>query len=174
MSMARAKSEPETLPVPVSPARQDVIEREQAVVAQIDAILERRPEAISWDVADCANEGKTLRAQTDPGVPAAVKDGWRGFIVDWWIGVWETADPNTRVPLVLPCLALISRDDQLVRLTGWPAISAWGTLLRAAGIQRMREGIPVVVRRRPSGTVGHSYWVVLPDWNQLKQDKEGA
>lgn len=174
--MSRTKqAEPNALVhLPSAASPQEVLEHEQMLAAQLDAFVQHRPDSISWDVADVENEALTLRAMTDPGVPAQVKDGWRGRVRDWWIGLWESGDQETRQPRVDPCLALIDTQDNLIRLTGWPAISSWSTLLRAAGIARVRQGIPVVVRRRPSGTTGRSYWIVLPDFALLKQDNGGA
>lgn len=172
--MTRQKAEMTVETVPVAASPQEVMEREQMLAAQLDAFVQHRPDSISWDVADVENEALTMRAMTDPGIAQQIKDGWRGVVRDWWIGLWESADQETRMPRVDPCLVIIDAQDNLVRLTGWPAISSWSTLLRAAGIGRVRQGIPVVVRRRPSGTVGRSYWIVLPDFAELKRDNGGG
>jgi hypothetical protein len=153
---APAQPAPVATPIPQFPP--------PAVVEEnVANIISRHPDAISFDPSDEANEMLSLRCQTDPGIASQLKDGWRGIVNTWYVGTWQVPDEGTGEVMTLPSLVLLTTRNELVRLTGWPAINSWATLLRAAKADRIRQGLPVIIKRRPSGTAGHSYWLVLPD-----------
>lgn len=156
--MAKPKS---SVPVPV---REGVPEPEEVRQA-IQRIHAENHGAISYDVADEANELLHLRVQTDPGIAAQQRDGWRGVVREWAVTPWDITDETTGEVVTLPSLVLISDKGELVRLTGWPSVSSWAGIVRAAGVEKLRAGVPVVVKRRPSGTAGRSYWMVQIDCN---------
>lgn len=133
------------------------------VEANLARHRERHEHAVSFDSTDPANEMLAVRCATDPGIPASMRDGWRGIVVSWWIGPYNYENEETGEVAVLPSLVLIDHKDSLVRLTGWPAISAWSGIMCAVSSERRSKGIPVVIRRRPSGTAGRSYWTVVVD-----------
>lgn len=151
---------PAPAPTPAPPATAVV---PAPTADNVRAVVARHPDAISFDPADEANELLSLRCQTDPGIAAQQRDGWRGLVTGWYVGTWEIADETSGEVVTLPSLCLLTPRGELVRLCGWPAITSWANLVRAAGADRCRAGIPVVVKRRPSGTAGRSYWIVLPD-----------
>lgn len=103
------------------------------------------------------------RLVTDPGIEAAERDGWRGAVNRWAAFATEQTDEETGEVQHIPTLALMSPDGDVVRLSGWPSITSWATILKALGEERCKRGIPVRVHRRLSGTVGRSYWVVSID-----------
>lgn len=143
-------------PVPAPAAPEDIVE------VNVRELVSAHPDAISFDVADPANEMLALRCACDPGVASQVKDGLRATVKAWYVGTWTVTEQDSGRLLTLPSLVLITEREDLIRLTGWPCISSWATLLRAAGADRIRAGLPVVIRRRQSGTAGRSYWVILP------------
>lgn len=127
------------------------------------AALAKMPDLISYDPTDEESELLTIRCATEMGIPSQQRDGWRACVAQWWVGPYETEDEETGEVVTLPTLVLISRDGELARYAGWPAIKSWARIVRAAGAERCRQGINVVVRRRPSGTAGRSYWQVMAD-----------
>jgi hypothetical protein len=119
--------------------------------------------ALSYDANAEENALLHLRCLTDPGVSAQQRDGWRGIVKQWACVPYDYEDGQTGEIVTLPCLVLISAKNELVRLSNWPAINSWAAIVRAAGVERCRAGIPVVVRRRQSSTAGRSYWSVQID-----------
>lgn len=127
------------------------------------AALAKMPDLISYDPTDADTEMLTVRCATEMGISSQQRDGWRGRVVTWWMGPYETEDEETGEVVTLPTLVLITTDGVLARYAGWPAIKSWAKIVRAAGAERCRQGIDVVVKRRPSGTAGRSYWQVMAD-----------
>lgn len=138
----------------------------EEVRRNVTDIVSRHPDAISFDAADPEYELLVLRCETDPGIAAQQRDGWRGTVTGWYVGTWAVTDEVTGEVVTLPSLCLLTARGELVRLTGWPGITSWANLIRAATADRVRQGLPVVVKRRASGTAGRSYWIVLPDCGQ--------
>lgn len=126
-------------------------------------LVERAPDALSYDPTAPEHELTHMRCLTDPGIQAALKDGWRGTVCAWAVVPWDLVDERSGECLTLPSLALIDTEGRLVRLTGWPSVNCWAAIIRACGADRARRGIPVVIRRRQSGTAGRSYWNVVID-----------
>lgn len=141
----------------------EVVLSEDMVRSNIQTAISQLPELISFDITDPEKEMLALRCAVDPGVPATQRDGWRGTVVQWWVGPYQVPDEETGEMITLPCLVLIPAEGELVRLTGWPAINHWAQILRAATAERCLRGIKVRVARRASSTTKGSYWCVLPD-----------
>lgn len=129
--------------------------------------------ALSYDPATPEGEMLNLRVLTDPGVPAVQRDGWTGTVVNWGVGIWRVTDEATGDEIELPSLLLIPAHGQAVRLSGWPAISAWAMIVRAAGVERIRRGLRVRVSRRSSGATGRSYWSVMVCTDQMGGNSDG-
>ena len=127
------------------------------------AALAKMPDLISYDPTEVDNEILTVRCATEMGIPSQQRDGWRAKIVAWWVGPYECEDEETGEVELVPSLALITSDGVLARYYNWPVIKSWAKIVRAAGAERCRQGIDVVVKRRPSGTSGRSYWQVMAD-----------
>lgn len=130
---------------------------------EIRALIAAEPDALSYDADDPAMELLHLRLATDPGCDAVDRDGWRGLAVHWQIGVWRAEKEDGGAPIILPSLALLAADGRLCRLSGWPAVNAWCQILTAVKPERIRAGIPIVVRKRQSGSTGRQYWSVSID-----------
>src|SRR5579875_908495 len=120
-----------------------VLSQREVVEQGLIAVRQTHPDVVSYDETDPESETLRLRIMVDPGVQ-------------------EVTDEATGEVRYLPSLALVSTDDQLLRLTGWPAIGAWLRLVSAAGADRVRAGLRVRVRRQPSRRAGRSYWVIVP------------
>lgn len=133
------------------------------VIASLQLILEQRPDLISFDPADKANELLAIRCAVDAGVPETRRDGWRGTVVTWWVGAYDLPDKESGELATIPSLVLIDSEGNLCRLTGEAAISSWAQIVRIAGAERCRQGLRVKVSRRKSSTSMGSYWQVLPD-----------
>jgi len=140
-----------------------VILPREVIQSNINVAIAKMPDLISFDTTDPANELLALRCAVDMGVPAAQRETWRGKVCKWWVGLYEFPDEKSGEMVSRECLVLINDQDQLLRLTGWPAINSWCMLLRAAGAERCCEGIAVRVIRRKSSTTMGSYWQVIPD-----------
>jgi hypothetical protein len=149
----------ELVPVPRSTA----ILPAEIVRENCRAAIAKMPDLISYDPTDEENDTLIIRCATEMGVAAQVRDGWKGNVVTWWVGPYETEDEKTGEIVLLPTLVLITAAGELARYAGWPAIKSWAKIVRAAGAERCRRGIEVVVKRRPSGTAGRSYWQVVAD-----------
>lgn len=145
------------------PGQQRVMLPTEVTREQVKSVIAKMPDLVSYDPADEASEALHLRCMVDPGVPAQKREGWRGTVCQWSVSAQEVADEHTGEVSVLPSLALISDNDEMCRLYGWPAIKSWVRLLQAAGAERCSLGIRVRVVRRPSGTAGRSYWLILPE-----------
>jgi hypothetical protein len=139
-----------------------VLSQREVVEQGLVAVRQTHPDIVSYDETDPESETLRLRIMVDPGVPAPQRDGWEGTVCHWGVSVQEVTDEATGEVRYLPSLALVSTDDQLLRLTGWPAIGAWLRLVGAAGADRVRAGLRVRVRRQPSRRAGRSYWVIVP------------
>jgi hypothetical protein len=135
----------------------------EVVRENIRTVLQQQPDLVSYDPSTDDGELLSLRCAVDPGVPATARDGWRNTVVHWGVAAYEVADEKTAEVLLLPSLALIAEDGDLVRLTGWPAIKSWSRIVQALGRERCQLGVKIKVVRRASGTAGRSYWLVLPD-----------
>lgn len=135
----------------------------EVVRDNVRTALQQQPNLISYDPTTEEGELVSLRCAVDPGIPAQQRDGWRGTVVQWGISAYDVNDEQRGEIVTLPSLALISSERELIRLTGWPAIKSFGQIVRHLGIERCRRGVPIVVKRRASGTAGRSYWIVLPD-----------
>lgn len=141
----------------------EVMLPEDMVRENVRTAISQLPGLVSFDVTDEANELLMLRCQTEQGIPAAMRDGWRGNVVQWWTGTAQVPDEDTGELVTLPCLVLIDDTSSLCRIYGWPAINSWARLLRAASVERCLKGIKVRVKRVPTATTGRSCWNVLPD-----------
>ena len=141
----------------------ELVALSNSVEERIRALVADNPDAISYDPRDPANELLHIRVLTDPGILAAERDGWCGVVKGWAVGTWVVTDPETQELVTLPSLALIDSERNVVRLTGWPAINSLAQILKAAGPDRVRAGLPVTIMRRPSGTAGRSYWTIQVD-----------
>jgi hypothetical protein len=139
-----------------------VLSQREVVEQSLVAVRQTHPDIVSYDETDPESETLRLRIMVDPGVPSPQRDGWEGTVCHWGVSVQEITDEQSGEVRYLPSLALVSTDDQLVRLTGWPAIGAWLRLVAAAGADRVRAGLRVRVRRQPSRRPGRSYWVIVP------------
>jgi hypothetical protein len=139
-----------------------VLSQREVVEQSLAAVRRTQPDVQSYDESDPESETLRLRILVDPGVPAPQRDGWEGTVCHWGVSVQEVTDEATGEVRHLPSLALVAADDQLVRLTGWPAIGAWLRLVAAAGADRVRAGLRVRVRRQASRRPGRSYWVIVP------------
>lgn len=138
----------------------------------VGELVERSPGALSYDPADPDAFLLHIRCQTDPGIPAQLRDGWKGVVRHWACVPYDVTDERTGENVTLPSLVLIDTNDVLIRLTNWPAISSWAAIVRSAGADKCRAGIPVIVRRRQSGTAGRSYWSVQVDHTAFRLQKE--
>jgi hypothetical protein len=152
-----------TTPKKNSKAGQDAPPPDEVRV-NVMAVVKRNPGALSYDPTEQDNDLLHCRCLTDPGIPAQLRDGWRGAIVHWAVVPYDYPDEETGELVTYPTLALISAAGELIRLANWPAINSWAAIVRAVGPDRCRAGLPVIVRRRPSGTVGRSYWSVQVDY----------
>lgn len=150
------------LPIPKTGEQQIALPAE-VVRENIQTVLRQMPDLVSYDPTTDHGELLSIKMAVDPGIPAQQRDGWSGTVVEWGISSYDVTDPGTGEMVTLPSLALLTDRGELVRLTGWPAIRSWAAIVRAAGRERCQLGMAVVVKRRPSGTAGRSYWVVVPD-----------
>lgn len=125
------------------------------------AALAKMPDLISYDPTEEENEMLTVRCATEMGIAAQNRDGWKATVTAWWVGPYEMEDEETGEVVTLPTLVLLASSGELARFSGWPAIKSWAKIVRAAGAERCRKGIGVVVKRRSSGTAGRSYWQVM-------------
>lgn len=141
--------------------------------ALVERMTEQQNGALSYDPREEENALLHLRVQTDPGIAAQQRDGWRGVVREWAVTTWDVEDAHTGEVITLPSLVLISESGELVRLTGWPVVSSWSQVVRAAGVAKLRGGVPVIVKRRPSGTAGRSYWIVQIDCDLAARRKGG-
>lgn len=135
----------------------------EVVRENIATVLRQQPDLVSYDPTTDEGEMLSYRLAVDPGVPAQLRDGWRGTVVHWGISAQEVPDREKGTSDTVPSLALLTEEGQLCRLFGWPAISSWAQLLKAIGKERCQLGIKVRIKRQPSNTAGRSYWIVLPD-----------
>lgn len=150
------------LPVPREGNGGQVVLPAEVIRENIRSVISKMPDLISFDPSDSAAEGLMLRCAVDPGIEAQKRDGWTATVNQWSVQAYDVEDEKSGEVVTLPSLCLIAEDGTLCRLTGWPAIKSWANLLRAAGAERCSLGVRIVVRRRPSGTAGRSYWLVLP------------
>lgn len=103
------------------------------------------------------------RLLTDPGVSESERDGWRGNVIGWAAFADRREDEETGEVSTIPILSLLASNGDVIRLSGWPAITSWAGVVKALGEERCRAGVPACIRRRKSGTVGRAYWVVSID-----------
>lgn len=135
----------------------------EVVRSNIETVLRQIPDMVSYDPTTDRGEMLSLKLAVDPGIPAQQKDGWSGTVVEWGITASEITDQQSGEVVTLPSLALMDDKGYVVRLYGWPAIKSWASIIGHMGKERCQLGVAVVVKRRPSGVPGRSYWVVIPD-----------
>lgn len=150
------------LPVPKT-GEQSVALPAEVVRENVQTVLRNMPDLVSVDPTTDRGELLALKLAVDPGIPAQQRDGWSGCVVEWSINAREAKGDREGEIVTLPSLALLSDKGEVVVLYGWPAIRSWAAILQNAGKERCQLGMPVVVKRRPSGTAGRSYWTVVPD-----------
>lgn len=137
--------------------------RHNMEMAQIEARIEEMIEPHGGIPERPDAEMLLIALKTSMGVDEAKRAGFRGMAVAYAAYSGIGVDPGTGE--LGPCafLSILTRLTGIVRLSGWSAISTWAGILRAVGEDRLRAGIPIVVRKRASSTVGRSYWVVEID-----------
>lgn len=150
------------LPVPIGPSG-GAIEPAELVKQNITTVVSQFPDIISYDPTTDRGEMLSVTVAVDPGIPALQRDGWRGTITEWGIAPWEVKGNKEGEIVTVPSLVLIGSEGDVIRLTGWPAIRSWSQIVKVMGKERCQLGVSVVVKRRPSGTAGRSYWIVVPD-----------
>lgn len=150
------------LPVPRGANGGQVVLPAEVIRENVRSVIAKMPDLVSYDPTDSASEALMLRCAVDPGIQGQKRDGWTATVCQWSVQAYDVNDEKTGEIVTLPSLCLISETGEMCRLTGWPAIKSWANLLRAAGAERCSLGIKIVVKRRPSGTAGRSYWLVLP------------
>jgi hypothetical protein len=155
--------------------KQEVVVRptEKEVATSVAELVARTPGALSYDPADPANELLHVEMMTDPGCPSQLREGWSGIVSQWAVGTYDMPNEQTAELETLPSIYLKCSDGRSCRLFGWPAISSWALLMRTAGMERMAKGLPVVVRKRLSGTAGRSYWVICVDTGAAEPGTDG-
>lgn len=141
----------------------DALSPNQRTEMVVRRLVEGNPDLVSYDPNEPTQRALHYTAQLDPGVPAAHRDGYRCTVAEWAVTPVEVTDEATGESSVLPSLWILGTDGSSVRLTGYPAINSWSRLLYVVGIENIRDKLSIVVKRRPSGAAGRSYWIVLPE-----------
>lgn len=139
------------LPVPLDHVRQSV-----------NVALLQHPCLVSYDPTTAEGEVRSLQVEIDPGVPAQMRDGWIGRVIEWGVSVGESADQKTGEVSRYPTLLLIADNGEACRLAGWPIISVWARVVERLGVERVRRGLLIRIKRQPSQTPGRSYWSITP------------
>lgn len=135
----------------------------EVVRENVQTVLRQLPDLVSYDPTTDRGEALAARLALDPGIPAQQRDGWSGTIVEWGVSAREARADKEGELTTLPALSLLSSNGEVIVLYGWPAIRSWAGIVGHFGKERCQIGVSVVVKRRPSGTAGRSYWVVVPD-----------
>lgn len=145
------------------PNGRGVVVPREVVVEKVQAVLMRHPELISFDMLDEALEPIVLRLKCDPGPTHDQRNGWTGLVNEWYFGTYTMTDESSGELVTLPSLVLLATDGRILRLTNSePAVRSWLSVLREVGVERVKKGLQVVCKLRPSQTAGKHYWQILP------------
>lgn len=130
---------------------------------EINAQLEAHATVANYDRQSNAGRIRDAVMVTHAGCPAQLRDGWRGRVKYWRVSAYPGANPDSGEMAVLPSILFESSRGERCRLFNGPAIDSWYMLLASVDPAEFGGELPIVCRRRQSGTAGRSYWVVELD-----------
>jgi hypothetical protein len=118
------------------------------------------PAAVSYDPADEALAAVHQRMLSDPGRQPKRGESWVGHVVAWWAGPWGLGGQPEGWRRVVPCVALLSCEGELVRVFGWDAVDTLSAAVCSTEPHLLAGGFDGHVRTAESPGGEHWWWVI--------------
>ncbi len=118
------------------------------------------PQAISYDPADEEMAPIHLRMLQEPGRQLRRGESWVGHVIAWWAGPWGLGGQPEGWRRVVPGVALLSCEGELIRLFGWDAVDGLAAVVCHTRASDLAAGFDAHVRTGESPCGAHWWWIL--------------